>query len=1103
MQTENLPLVSVKAQFQRSVRLDTDLDRADALTGYVIQPSPLSAIQSIGKFVSETQQRAFTWTGPYGGGKSSLALAFGQLAGGTEKIRKQASSSLGLQANDTLTQLFCSRKPWLVIPIVGRRVQIEESIGDAIDKLAPLPGRKPHKGGKRDIVAELVKRAESDTHAGVILILDELGKFLEAAAIAGYDIHFYQELAEAASRCRGKLVVVGILHQAFERYAGRLGTDVREEWAKVQGRFVDIPIVAGTDELIDLIGRAIECSVEHPKSAEVAKHIAASIHHRRPSSPPSLAESLDNCWPLHPVTAALLGPSSRRRFGQNERSIFGFLSSAEPFGFREFLKTQAYNDQHSSYLPSHYWEYLRANLENAILASTDGHRWANSAEAVERTEARFGEPHLSLVKSVGLIEMFKNGSGLAAETEVLVECVPTMVRKVLLDALDELKAASILVYRKHVGAWGIYAGSDFDIEAALAKATSVVGTIGTAHLKGLTALPAISARRHYVETGTLRWFDRDVLSAAQAKINLTDKISRSASGRFTVLLATPECDENSALDLAKSLSLEDAPHLRLYGVPRGLLSVMGQANELALLEYVSDKDPQLMGDTVARREINARKARARGEVESLLREAFTNARWFFRGQQFDVYPAHGLSPLASLVCTKVFHSAPIIHSELVNRDALSSSATQAQRMLLHRMLEFGESPNLDYVGWPSDAGVYFTILRELGIHQSLGEKWGFITAKSAEASQALSIAALWKTTDELLLAKSGAITLAEIYQSWTSAPFGLKQGVLPILALAYLLANRSRIAVYVEGIFVPELTAAHLDEWLQDPTRISWKGVIIDANTAQLLVALSETLGPIAGRAVLAEPLDSARALVSMTFALPQWTQRTKHVGEKARTVRGLLLRASDPVKVIFTDLPELLGTREIAPLMKSIGEIVEELRNAYPVALKKIHDRLIKAIDHSGDVETIRARARAIKGVSGDYILEAFASRLQTFNAERSDIEGLVSLAVSKPPAGFTDHDFDQATLQLVKWAFEFRRIEALASVQGQASSRRAIAVVFNGGRAISGSFDVAESDGATVQLLAESILDQLTAGTVKRDVLLAALAEAGAQLLDMQEQP
>ncbi|MEM1346737.1 MAG: hypothetical protein AAGI34_19445, partial [Pseudomonadota bacterium] len=66
--------------------------------------------------------------------------------------------------------------------------------------------------------------------------------------------HIVQDVAELANRSEGRLLVIGFLHQAFERYAHRLGVSAQEDWAKIQGRFVDVPLVAGADEVIDLVG---------------------------------------------------------------------------------------------------------------------------------------------------------------------------------------------------------------------------------------------------------------------------------------------------------------------------------------------------------------------------------------------------------------------------------------------------------------------------------------------------------------------------------------------------------------------------------------------------------------------------------------------------------------------------------------------------------------------------------------------------------------------------------------------------------------------------------------------------------------------------------
>jgi hypothetical protein len=367
----------------------------------VLQPSARTAIETLARHINETQQRAFTWTGPYGGGKSSLALALCSLVSPEKKIQDSAKAVLGLRRGDPVLRAFNAspNDGWVVLPIVGKRSPIQNEVAMAIDRL-PYRRKKACQSRERDVIAELTALADAPGRKGVLLIIDELGKFLESSAQTGGDIYFYQQLAEAACRTRGKLVVVGILHQAFEQYATRLGRDARDEWAKVQGRFIDISLAAGSDEVIDLIGKAIDSTdISHPETRPISETIARSIGERRPSLCKDLDVRLDHCWPLHPITAVLLGPSSRRRFGQNERSIFGFLNSVEPMGFRDFLESRP-AESFSYYWPWQFWDYMRANLEPAILASPDGHRWALGVEAVERTESKGDATHLSLVKTI-------------------------------------------------------------------------------------------------------------------------------------------------------------------------------------------------------------------------------------------------------------------------------------------------------------------------------------------------------------------------------------------------------------------------------------------------------------------------------------------------------------------------------------------------------------------------------------------------------------------------------------------------------------------------------------------------------------------------------
>ena len=560
-------VVSISRQFLRSVRIDADVGREDALSGYICQGTARSLLDNMARQITETRQRAFTWTGPYGGGKSSLALMLCSLVGSQQKLRARARTLLGFADNSLVHRAFASKgEGWLVLPIVGKRASVIQELSAALLRAQGLP---PSRRKSTDVIGELIVAAEGNSH-GVLVVIDELGKFLEASAQDGDDIYFYQELAEAASRCGGKLVVVGILHQAFDAYAGRLGRQAREDWAKVQGRFVDIPLVAATDEVIELVGRAIAVTdgPDVSQAARFADRVAAAIRSRRPGTPPDLARALKACWPLHPVTAALLGPISKRRFGQNERSTFGFLASREPVGFVEFLDGYS-ADWQCMYGPARYWDYLRANLEPAILASPDGHRWAISVEAVERAEAKGKEIHVLVTKTVALVEMFRNGSGMVADDQVLGVSTPQATEAEIHKALSELAEWKVLIERRHLGAWGVYAGSDFDIEGAVNAARGELGQPDLGRISSLSDLQPVLAKRLYQQTGTMRWFVRRIVRLGDVEAEL-GKVNMEAGAVGAFLLCLPESGQpiKSSEQRLRKVSSEARHKTVLLGTPR-------------------------------------------------------------------------------------------------------------------------------------------------------------------------------------------------------------------------------------------------------------------------------------------------------------------------------------------------------------------------------------------------------------------------------------------------------------------------------------------------------------------------------------------------------
>lgn len=1094
--------VTVSRRFQRSIRIDTDLESAAALEGFICNGSARLALESTCKAMLATGQRAFTWTGPYGGGKSSLALALASAVSSDAKLRKVARSILG--EVDGLAEAFPSPKEgWLVLPVMGHRGDPVADLRGALATARQLPGaKKPRtpavtKNAARTLIQQLQSEASARPRGGVLVLLDEMGKFLEGAAEDGADIHFFQELAEAASRTEGRLIVVGILHQAFEQYAFRLGREARDEWAKVQGRFVDIPIVTAVDEVIDLLGQAIVTEAAPPASARLAGEVALAIAERRPGSPPDLGGRLQRCWPLHPITAALLGPVSRRRFVQNERSIFGFLNSAEPEGFQEFLRSKDATDN-AGYDPARLWNYLQINLGPAILASPDSHRWAQGAEAVERAEAR-GEPkHVRLVKTVAIIELFRNGSGLVAELPVLATSFPDLSDQEIITALDELTRWSILVYRKHLKSWGVYAGSDFDIDQAVEETKASMSELNLARLASLAGLQPLVAKQHYHRTGTLRWFETELVPLHKLKETASASKPRSgASGRFILVLPDQDTPRKSAQQICQKVSHQAGAYPVAIGLPHNAWLLREHGADLLALEAVQTTRPELEGDAVARREIRARIAAISAQLEEHLRDALASANWHVRGEVCDADDAQGLARFVSTLADETFPRAPIIHSELVNREKPSSNSQAAIRQLLYAMVDREGEAMLGIEGFSAERGLYSTVLEVAGLH-CRGDGKVFRFRVPAEGDP---FGPIWAAANEALAQADAPVSFATLYRIWSEPPFGLRRGILPIIAMAYLLSKKTELAVYAKEVFKADFDTMLVDLLLQDEGQIAIQQIDLSGENAAILEQLADAVEEVTGQRPDVQPLTVARALVRLIFQLPQWTRRTSTLSERGAVLRKILLNASDPHRALFVDLPVTFQPADNDSIGIAVAEALCELVHAYPAMLRSLAQSMLAALSQeAADLAELHERAKTVAGVSGDLRLDAFASRLAAFDGTDLAMEGIASLCINKPTRDWSDRDPDRAAVAIAEFALQFRKIEVLARIKGREPTRYALAVAFGtgekGATAIE-AFDISSSERLQASELAANIVRLMSEQKVDKRLILAALAEAGMQTL------
>lgn len=1091
-------IVEINRRFARSARLDADLNGTPPLIGYVLQASVEKALTTLAHAQIDSKQGAFTWTGPYGGGKSSAALLLANLVAGTGENRRIAQEIAGKTLIGQYSKAFPEGEGiWVVLPVTGSRTGLRVAIAEAARAALKWSEKTYQKAVATDEeLIDLLSLEATRGRGGILLILDELGKMLEHEAASGGDIHLLQDIAERSSRSNGRLVVIGILHQSFDQYAAKAARDARQEWAKVQGRYQDISFLAAADETVSLLSRAISCSKRPSSAQHVAAAVAEAVSKRKPTDIVQLTEALKLTWPLNPVTALLLGPVSRQRFAQNERSVFGFLSSAEPAGFQDFLNSAIGNE---SYGPDRLWDYLAYNFGMVLSGGADSSRFSLAFEAIERAGAKGSDLHVTLTKCAAAIEFFRNGSGLALADDFLAAATPEVSDQNRKKAIQDLLEWAVLTRQPRLNGYALFAGSDFDLEDAISRARVPLTIEQVRGIPQRVGMGFVAAKRHYFRTGALRTFEVIIhlMSEAEKPSKMATDIA-SHIGRRTgtiVLMLGSGSQDVAEIDrvcraVAKELNNQNV--IAAVGGATRSYSLRESALDLFGIERVHREYPQLEGDRIARREVSGRRSAAVDALHRELEAALDGARWYLTPDHLKPL-GEPLAVIATDLADLAFWQTPILQSELLQRDKPSTSAMAGLRALLHAMVQNPHKPDLGIEGYPSEMGLYLTVIKPFGLHREV-RPGTFDFCPPDDTDVGRSLKAAWRELDHVK-----DITLETLYEIWTQAPYGMKAGVMPALALAHLLASRDRLAVYVEGVFQTGLDEVFVDKMLQKPADIRLRRIDRSIREMAFLNGLSTRLG-------LSDETSSlpiAQAIFRRFASLPVYAKRTDTVSDLTRRVRGVILKATDPEALLFEDLPAIFGDDLSAEL---VYRVLEELEVVYPALLEQLREDLSRAL--AVDTKSfggLKARFEPIKNLTNDFRFDAFAMRAAAFDGEGGDIEGLASLLIHKPAHSWSDRDREQALLELARYGRQFRELEVLAAVRNRHSNTEALALVVGVDPKMPPllrRFILTETERSEATDLAERVLRTLSGKNQHGRIQFAALARVVASLAALNDE-
>jgi hypothetical protein len=1055
--------ISVNTHYTRSVNLERDQDSVEVLEAYIPTSRAIRTLERVASAFHEKQApRAWSLIGPYGSGKSSFSvfasdlfsdpnyklskIAQGKLEATDPKLQKSVEAGLANSKGMLKVLVTGAPEPMSRRILSGFQHSLDEAWSGRRGKRPPLFSKlsailsSPEISVSETIafVDETQVALEKLGYCGVVLIIDELGKFLEYEArhYGANDIYLLQSLAEHA--CAGSvcnLFLFVMLHQSFEQYAKGLGENLKNEWSKVQGRFEEVPFIESSEQVLRVVSNAFKHDFTRAEKSSLKKTIVKYVDVLSSSNalPAALKRSeavqlFQSCYPLHPVSALLL-PLLCQKIAQNERTLFSYLGSHEDFGLSDMLGQLDSIDE--CVQPYHLFDYFIANQSAALSDYATHRRWAEVVTSLERLgDATSAD--IALLKTIGIMNIIGAKGGLKPSKAILELCLDSSSQ--VDNSLKALVAASVVTYRKFSGEYRVWQGSDFDLEEALHDGLNHIGEFELAEtLNSESSLQPLVARRYTIKNGALRYFTPMFVDARSFR----STPSSSSMPRIVLFLAAAQDDEKIFFEEVTQYFSD----LDIVAICKNGSQLRESTAEVIALRHVGATRQELASDPVAKREFEDRLTAAEHSQSILLSEILETPQdndWYHRSKTLPLTNKREFQVQLSAVLEKVYCKAPELHNELVNRDKPSSQANAGRIKLLYAMITSPQETDLGIEKFPPEKAIYRSILMETKLHQetSLNE-WEFTAPE-----QRTPFYSVWQRIDQFLdETEKSPMPFTELNNELMAPPYGVKAGILPILYIAVYCVYQQELAIYENRQYRPNFTEDMLDRFVKRPDEFAIQRFRIVGLRASIYEQYKTLFDDDREKTII----QLARPLAKHIGGLEEYTLKTRssQLSKEAKGVRDAFKLAKSPEKLLFEDLPKAVGfdhalgdnSESLEGFANALQEALKELRYAYSNMVKGQQKLLAQAFHMSDDLSLEQLRQKSIGRYEGleQYTvdvdgLRAFIKRVsKRTGSDEEWLENILMFLGHKPSSKWSDADRAEAEVKLSDFAKRILDLETL----------------------------------------------------------------------------
>ena len=999
-------------QVSQTMHASTNIERDKQAGQYVVGADALAAIKCISNGMAGSKRgMVVSIIGPYGSGKSTLGLFINKLVG-QETECKEAIEAVRVQSDETANAFIDGRRRLGVgnngmirCRVMARREPIHVTVLRAIDNgvveyfgkynsrtfdgasilrrnmKAISRGLIPEQFDVLPIIRGLCKKAP------VMLLVDEFGKNVEYFTDddGTGDLFLLQELAEASGKRGLPLGIMTFQHMAFDDYAVGASSKRRREWAKIQGRFEEIVFSNTLAQTQLMVAKTLRN--EDPRVYAWAKDETRML--RESFGLEYDADITARCYPLHPITLAVL-PELCSRYGQNERTLLSFMQGGGMHTVSKFIEDTPYGGgQMPTVGIDMLYDYFISDAGTVHGSSTSITR-LREIETRIRDIQELDEIETKVLKTVGILNLIGRSGPLRASRNLVEHVVGGNAAR----ALQSLVGKTILTYRDRIDEYRVWHGTDIDVSARLSLCRRRYDGADAARLlSDAIKMDPVIASRHGIKTGTMRIFQQIF------DLEEFDPTRDGAILYGNVRDAEPYV-KGKPLITANIDSGMLATHILDIKAMKDLLS-----------------EPDVAKDWVARNEINERLLATESELR-LKMSKNGGIKFSWNGTYLSKSPGHA----ASEICDEVYKDAPHMPNEIINRNKISGQAASARNVLVEAIVSEPTVERLGIEGWGAERAIYEAILVEQGIHGSRGIRAPH-TGKSMKAA--------WDIIASRLQKARGKVNLGELYEICRMPPFGMKEGVIPLMLIPMMMYYSNRMAVYEHGTFVNGMRPDVAERLVKNPAHFELKYL---PRGRKLKDALDMTVTKL-GMDGDSTMLDVVKTLVGRFADLKEYARNTKKMNYSANAVRDTIAKAREPDVLLAESLP---GAFNLPPMRrmdrsqarvfaKKLAKSMDGMSGWFDRQMCLARNSVLEQIGVS-DIKEAAKKATALDKFVADKNMKPFLTALAADLGDDDGWIGYVAMTLTGvPPSDWKDEHFNLFENKLYEMAGRFRRLDAL----------------------------------------------------------------------------